>query len=76
MLVASELLPMPGRPAMMIRSDLCSPPIFEFKLSRPVVIPDKWPPLFNARSAISIASLVASPNDLALPSAPPSSATL
>ncbi len=31
MLVASELLPMPGRPATMIRSDLCSPPIFEFR---------------------------------------------
>ena len=56
MLVPSALLPMPGRPATMIRSDGCMPPILLLRLSSPVVRPDRWPPLLSARSAISSAS--------------------
>ncbi len=39
MLVASAVLPMPGRPATMIRSELCRPPVLALTVSRPVVMP-------------------------------------
>ena len=48
MLVASAVLPMPGRPATMIRSDRWSPPIRELRRSKPVVMPDSPPPLLSA----------------------------
>ena len=43
MLVASAVLPMPGRPARMIRSDGCRPPILALSRSIPVVMPATWP---------------------------------
>ena len=75
MLVASAVLPMPGRPARIVRSLLCSPPILALMPSRPVVTPDRCPPEFKARSACLIASWLASPKLLTLLSLPPSSAT-
>ena len=42
-LVASADLPMPGRPAMMSRSDGCRPPIFLSRSRSPVVRPDTPP---------------------------------
>ena len=43
---------MPGRPARMIRSDRCRPPILALRLSSPVVMPETWPPELSARSAV------------------------
>ena len=39
MLVASAVLPMPGRPATMIRSEGCRPPILASRSFRPVAMP-------------------------------------
>ena len=50
-LVASADLPMPGRPAMISRSDGCRPPVFLSRSRSPVVRPDTWPGRWNARSA-------------------------
>ena len=58
-LVASEVLPMPGRPARITRSDGCSPPILASRSRRPVVRPETWPVRLNARSAPWIASVSA-----------------
>src|SRR5262249_55418690 len=43
MLVASAVLPMPGRPATMIRSDGCRPPILLSRSLRPVASPESPP---------------------------------
>jgi hypothetical protein len=43
MLLASDVFAMPGRPAMMIRSDDCNPPIFASRARRPVAMPDNPP---------------------------------
>ncbi len=58
-LVASDVLPMPGRPARITRSDGCSPPILASRSCSPVVRPDTWPARLNARSAPWIASISA-----------------
>ena len=50
---------MPGRPARIIKSELCRPPIFAFRLLMPVVMPDTWPPLLSARSATCTAAVEA-----------------
>ena len=39
-LVASAVLPMPGRPARITRSDGCSPPVFASRSRSPVVRPE------------------------------------
>ena len=76
MLVARLLLPMPGRPATIIRSEWCIPPILALIESKPVVIPDMLPPELSARSAILTAIVVACAKVLTELSAPPSAATL
>ena len=43
MLVASAVLPMPGRPAMMTRSEACRPPILWSRSARPVAMPRQVP---------------------------------
>ena len=47
---------MPGRPARMIRSEWCRPPVLALTDSSPVVMPDRPPPEFSAFSAILTAS--------------------
>ena len=76
MLVASEVLPMPGRPARIIKSDRCIPPILALTESRPVVMPETWPPEFSARSAFFTAMVVAWEKLFTAFSEPPSAATL
>ncbi len=60
MLVASEVLPIPGRPARIIKSDACNPPIFSSSVLIWVAIPDNCEERFFAALAISIAFLTAS----------------
>ena len=43
MLVASEVLPMPGRPARITRSEGCRPPIMRSRSVRPVEMPESLP---------------------------------
>ena len=43
MLVASADLPMPGRPAMMMRSEGCRPPILASRSLSPVAMPERPP---------------------------------
>ena len=59
-LVASAVLPMPGRPARMIRSEGCRPPMCLFRSRRPVSRPETEPWFLNAFAAMSIASVSAS----------------
>ncbi len=68
MLVASAVLPMPGRPARISRSESCRPPIFWLMLASPVVMPERCPPELSARSAILTASVVACAKLLTAPS--------
>ena len=72
MLVASAVLPMPGRPATMTRSESCRPPIFSLIEVMPVVLPAIWPPELKARSIAVIATRVAMPKLCAslVPAAP------
>ena len=44
---------MPGRPARMIKSDRCRPPIFESRSRRPVEMPDSLPSRWYALAAMS-----------------------
>ena len=58
-MVASAVLPMPGRPARIIRSDGCSPPVFLSRSRSPVDRPLTCPARWKARSAPWIASVSA-----------------
>src|SRR3546814_6012994 len=58
-LVANDVLPMPGRPERISKSEGCNPPILALTESSPVVIPETLPPESSARSAILTASVVA-----------------
>ena len=46
---------MPGRPARMIRSEWCRPPVLALIVSSPVVMPERPPPELSAFSAICTA---------------------
>src|SRR3954468_15943824 len=59
MLVASDVLPMPGRPATMMRSECDKPPILVSRSRKPVEIPDSFPSRWNAFAARSTASVSA-----------------
>ena len=48
--VANAVLPIPGLPAIIKRSDACNPPSFEFKSISPVSNPDKLPSCFKVVS--------------------------
>ncbi len=76
MLVASEVLPMPGRPAKITKSLLCNPPTLLFTLVRPVVMPERCPPDCSAFSTFLIASVDAVKKLLVPPLSPSPSATL
>ena len=54
MFVAKAVLPIPGLPANIIRSDLCKPPSFSSKSVSPVGTPTIPWSLFIANVAISI----------------------
>ena len=73
-LVASAVLPMPGRPARISRSDGCMPPILPSRSRRPVVRPDTVPARRKARSAPRIASVRARSKVMKPPVVPPSAA--
>ena len=75
-LVASEVLPMPGRPARITRSELCKPPHLALMLFRPVVMPERLPPEFSAFSTFLIASVDACKKLFIEPVSPSPSATL
>src|ERR1700735_3047683 len=53
MLVASAVLPMPGRPARMTRSDCCNPPMRPSRSVRPVARPERLAPRAEGRAAMS-----------------------
>ena len=76
MLVASEVLPIPGRPARITRSLLCKPPHLALMLSRPVVTPERCPPDCRAFSTFLMASVDAAKKLFIEPVSPSPSATL
>ena len=71
-LVASAVLPMPGRPARISRSDGCSPPVLMSKSRSPVDRPATPPGLLKARSAPWMATVSAFSNVTKPPPVEPS----
>src|SRR2546421_12764604 len=55
MFVASDVFPIDGRPARMIRSEGCSPPSFLSRSTKFVATPTVLPSRLNAASAIVMA---------------------
>ena len=62
MFVAKDVLPIEGRPAIIIKSDWCNPPSLSSKSLRPVGTPTIPPSFLYAAEAISIVCFMASSN--------------